>query len=677
MLTGNILLVTLLGLALLSLILVQTVAAVFHDRAVTAAGPTRSLEDLEGQIAERRGRLADIENDLAERRKAMANIADIQADYDATKRQLDDLKVEWNQLEERRAEVRKVREEIEVEIAQKQTLDAELASARADYDAIHERLAAAERLFAQNEEMERQHAALEAKLADLRTEALRLGEAQEKVERLQAQAQGMQRDLANIEGRTQSAASELAQLTERLSAERAAVAAAQADLVQAAARSAAAEERSRVAETEIARLEERRSTLMARIARMETEIGDAGDDAGDGDAKAVADRLKELKSPPPVLVHMKDWAVRAAENEGEALKRVSERLRLSGLDYHPRIVNAFHTAMKVNETTQMAVLAGISGTGKSQLPRQYAAGMGIGFLQMPVQPRWDSPQDLMGFYNYIEKRFRPTDMARALYQLDVLNNKDSEFGDRMMMILLDEMNLARVEYYFSDFLSRLESRPPAERVSDRTIRKDAEIELEIPMPKGMDAPRIFPGYNLLFAGTMNEDESTQSLSDKVVDRANVIRFSAPRTIHTNAQNQSVSAPEALSAARWRTWVKPVSNVESDLVVTETIERMVLLMKDFKRPFGHRLGRAIMAYVANYPRQERGGDVKIPLADQIEMRLLPKLRGLEVQFNDTAFGALRDFVSQTLQDDVLAKAIEDSVRAAQEGTGQFVWNGVAR
>ena len=74
--------------------------------------------------------------------------------------------------------------------------------------------------------------------------------------------------------------------------------------------------------------------------------------------------------------------------------------------------------MKTNETTQMAVLAGISGTGKSQLPRQYAIGMGIGFLQIPVQPRWDSPQDLMGFYNYIEGAFT-TDMARALWALDV------------------------------------------------------------------------------------------------------------------------------------------------------------------------------------------------------------------------------------------------------------------
>jgi hypothetical protein len=333
--------------------------------------------------------------------------------------------------------------------------------------------------------------------------------------------------------------------------------------------------------------------------------------------------------------------------------------------------------MKVNETAQMAVLAGISGTGKSQLPRQYAAAMGIGFLQVPVQPRWDSPQDLMGFYNYIEKRFRPTDMARALYQLDFLNNPKSEFQDRMLMVLLDEMNLARVEYYFSDFLSRLESRPSAKNVEKAELRKDAEIELEIPMPKGREAPRIFPGYNLLFAGTMNEDESTQSLSDKVVDRANVLRFAAPKKLKTATVSEKLPTPEALSAKRWSSWVRDSKAVEEKPLVQSSLNTMIELMSAFKRPFGHRLGKAIVAYVANYPLSDRGQVLHAPLADQVEMRLLPKLRGLEVHSFDEPFSKLRDFVARDLEDEALAQAIEDSRQAAQDGSGQFVWNGVIR
>src|SRR6056297_3952715 len=237
----------------------------------------------------------------------------------------------------------------------------------------------------------------------------------------------------------------------------------------------------------------------------------------------------------------------------------------------------------------MAVLAGISGTGKSQLPRQYAAGMGIGFLQVPVQPRWDSPQDLMGFYNYIEGKFRPTDMARALWAVDELHNDQAD-PDRMMMILLDEMNLARVEYYFSDFLSRLESRPRPSDVGDANERKDAEIELEI--PNMQTPPRIFPGYNLLFAGTMNEDESTQSLSDKVVDRANILRFSAPRRLIDGHAEGEVEPTVALSRRTWERWGRSGASLAENSRVIGRVEQMVDLMREFKRPFGHRLGRAI-------------------------------------------------------------------------------------
>lgn len=678
MLTGNILLLLFVALAVVVLVIVQTTFAVLHDRVVTAQGPTRSLESLETAIADKRLALSDIDNELGERRKALANIADVQADYDATKRQLDELNAEWLQKDERKDEIRALREEIEAEIINKQAIDAELSFARADLDAVHDRLAAAERLFALNDEMKREQTALEAKIAEMRSEAAKLSEAQERVQRLEIMSQDLGRDIARIEGLQQAATEQLAQTQENLTAERQANAAAHAELTQTSVKMASAEERLRSVEADVISLEERRTSLLAQVARMENDVAEATGGQGQATEEVIEERLKELKALPPVLSQMKGWKRRAAENEADAVQRVLQRLEQSGLTYDRRIVYAFHTAMKTNDTTQMAVLAGISGTGKSQLPRQYAAGMGIGFLQVPVQPRWDSPQDLMGFYNYIEKRYRPTDMARALYHLDVLNNEKSEFQDQMMMILLDEMNLARVEYYFSDFLSRLESRPPVARVTDRSLRKDAELELEIPMPKGMDAPRIFPGYNLLFAGTMNEDESTQSLSDKVVDRANVLRFSAPKTIRTGAPSGVVAEPEALSASRWRSWVKPVASVEGDHMVTESVDRMVDIMKGFKRPFGHRLGRAIMGYVANYSSFDRAQDVRVPLADQVEMRLLPKLRGIEVEDgSEHAFSELTGFVRDTLQDDPLAKAIDDSIRSAKEGSGQFVWNGVSR
>lgn len=678
MLTSNTLIFLLLGIGLFGLIGIQLFFAIFHDRVVSAAGPQRALEALLVDIESKRDLLRDVETELTERRKRLENIADIQAEYDATKRQLDELKLEWSSLDEKRAEIRKLTVEMETTLAEKATVDADLATARLDLEAVQDRIVAAERMFAQVEFMKTELADLERQITALREEKRELADAEARLDEINRSLTDGERELAHVNGRFEAARDELELMRGQQAAERAAAVDARSELTNAAAKLAAAQEQVSSTERSVETLEDKRAALLAKIAHLEELAGDAAEAGADPDvAKQVDERLKELKLLPPVLTGLREWKDRAPENEAEALKHVNERLKLSGLDYPDRVVKAFHTAMKVNETAQLAVLAGISGTGKSQLPRQYAAAMGIGFLQVPVQPRWDSPQDLMGFYNYIEKRFRPTDMARALYQLDYLNNPESEFQDRMLMVLLDEMNLARVEYYFSDFLSRLESRPSAKNVENAELRKDAEIELEIPMPRGREAPRIFPGYNLLFAGTMNEDESTQSLSDKVVDRANVLRFAAPTKLKTATVSQKLPEPQALSAKRWSSWVRDTKDVEDKPRVQASLNTMIELMGAFKRPFGHRLGKAIVAYVANYPLSDRGPMLHAPLADQVEMRLLPKLRGLEVQSFDEPFSKLRDFVARDLEDEALAQAIENSRQTAQDGSGQFVWNGVVR
>lgn len=676
MLTSNTLIFLLLGIGLFGLIGIQLFFAIFHDRVVSAAGPQRALEALLVDIDSKRDLLRDVETELAERRKRLENIADIQAEYDATKRQLDELKLEWTLQDEKRAEIRKLTVEMETALAEKATVDADLTTARLDLEAVQDRIVAAERMFAQIELMKTELAELERQITALREEKRALVDAEARLEEINRSLADSERELAHLDGRVEAARSELELVREQQVAERAAAVEARSELANVAAKLAAAQEQITSAERSVESLEDKRATLLAKIAHLEELAGEAAS-AGTETGSTGEDPLQPLKLLPPVLLGMKDWKDRAAENEADALKHVNQRLWDSGLDYSDRVVKAFHTAMKVNETAQMAVLAGISGTGKSQLPRQYAAAMGIGFLQVPVQPRWDSPQDLMGFYNYIEKRFRPTDMARALYQLDFLNNPETEFQDRMLMVLLDEMNLARVEYYFSDFLSRLESRPSATNVRNAELRKDAEIELEIPMPKGREAPRIFPGYNLLFAGTMNEDESTQSLSDKVVDRANVLRFAAPKKLKTATVSQKLLEPQALSAKRWNSWVRDSKEFEEKPLVQSSLNTMIELMSAFKRPFGHRLGKAIVAYVANYPLIGGSPVLHAPLADQVEMRLLPKLRGLEVHSFDEPFSKLRDFVARDLEDEALAQAIEDSRQAAQDGSGQFVWNGVIR
>lgn len=672
MLTDNTILVLAIAGVLILLAVVQLLLAARHDRAVTAAGPIEELAIYERRLEEKQRLVDELENELEKRRQAMAVVADLQAEVDGLRRQKEELLAEWESLRERRDEVAAVRQETEAAVIERQQLESEIAPLRAEYLAIKERLEKAEELLGRTEALKREYEEISKQVSELRERKRELEEAKERISGLESRAQELETTISRLEGRMASEESELANLQTRVASEREALAHAQTEHGRLGADLAAQGQEVRRITGEIETLDETRSKLDARLAYLKGEIARSEGRSVDGET-GDADPLRELKETPPVVAAMRTWDPAPRENEADAIKRVERRLRAKGLDYPARTLRAFHTAMKVNETTQMAVLAGISGTGKSQLPRQYAAGMGIGFLQVPVQPRWDSPQDLMGFYNYIEGKFRPTDMARALWAVDELHNDQAD-RDRMMMILLDEMNLARVEYYFSDFLSRLESRPRPSDVGDANERKDAEIELEIPnmqMP-----PRIFPGYNLLFAGTMNEDESTQSLSDKVVDRANILRFAAPKKIKEGHAEGDVEPTRALSRETWTRWGRSSAHVDGDARVTGRVERMVDLMREFQRPFGHRLGRAIMAYAANYPEVEGGRGVDDALADQVEMRLLPKLRGVEVDMAAPQFSNLRTFVERDLGDAPLAEAIDESVRLS-EATGQFVWRGVSR
>ena len=660
------------GLA--TLVFVMVLVAARADHQVTIRGPMATLEELERQIDTKRETLVDLDDDLKQRREALANVAGIQAEVDALVRQREDLLTEHQQLEHRRAEVLAVREETEDASARHAEATRNLAETVAELEHVQTKLSEARRLVGEIDEMTERHETLSDKVSKLRTQVAELEALLGQEDSLRRRLPELEREAARLDGEIE------ARQSRREDAEAAAQSAEQrlgalrTDFVEVAAALEVARQESRESEDKNESLRDRRAELEARVAHLDDKMNEPRKDA------PPSDPLAELRALPPVLADLRDRDDLSPETEASALERTRKHLEALGLSYPQRVVHAFHTAMKVNETTQMAVLAGISGTGKSQLPRRYAEAMGIAFLQVPVQPRWDSPQDLMGFYNYIESRFRPTDMARALFHMDAWNGPiDSKtLQDRMLLILLDEMNLARVEYYFSDFLSRLESRPRRVQAAQGFMRKDAEIELDIPVPEGQPTPRIFPGYNVLFVGTMNEDESTQSLSDKVVDRANVLRFAAPRSIAATVPDAGRGAPRALSQNAWENWHRNLSDLGSDdqRDVEDHIDKILDVMRRLRRPIGHRLGQAIMAYVANYPQNSEFRDTRVPLADQVEMRILPKLRGVEIDTAQGDLDHLRRYVEENLDDSTLAEAISDSIEASRN-TGQFVWRGVTR
>jgi hypothetical protein len=134
---------------------------------------------------------------------------------------------------------------------------------------------------------------------------------------------------------------------------------------------------------------------------------------------------------------------------------------------------------------------------------------------VPVRADWTDNRDLLGFYNVLTERYEPTDLLRVLLRA-------VERPDRLHFVILDEMNLAKVEYYFADFLSAMETTERGQGIPLHDQDEDVVIELD-----GEDAlvPRRLPiPANVFFTGTVNIDETTHMFSRKVLDRANVIEF---------------------------------------------------------------------------------------------------------------------------------------------------------
>jgi hypothetical protein len=171
---------------------------------------------------------------------------------------------------------------------------------------------------------------------------------------------------------------------------------------------------------------------------------------------------------------------------------------------------------------------------------------------------------------------------------------------------------------------------------------------------------------------MNEDESTQSLSDKVLDRACVLRFGRP------AKMASVQAPTPLAAEKdglaydtWRAWCESDLSSTDEKKVNAWIGELNDAMEQIGKPFAHRVHQAILSYAGNYPRE--ANRVQLAMADQIEQRIMPKLRGLELEGNQEALDAIKKVIKQA-DDAALMKAFE---AAAEHHSGTFLWRGLDR
>lgn len=362
------------------------------------------------------------------------------------------------------------------------------------------------------------------------------------------------------------------------------------------------------------------------------------------------------------------------ESEEEALNLFQQYLLSKKFFYSQRTVNAFHTSLKVQHINPISVLAGLSGTGKTRLALLYGNFFGFYREVVAVQPRWDSKDDLLGFYNFLEKRYQPTELVKALYYFynRYLAVENGDTFNPMMMVVLDEMNLARVEYYFSEFLSKLELRAEDDNLS--------QIDIGTQLNK-----RSFKvKRNVVLVGTMNDDESTYSLSDKVLDRANVLHFGKPPKFDSTedmVQSTESVDPIYVDAATFAKWCElddqDYEGTEFKERVLGTIEKLNQALDLVGKAFGYRVKRSISAYVRLYPSALDNPEYeKWAMADQIEMKIIPKLAGLEK--NDKSDECLNRIKAEIINTN--DKPLIDAFQRAYdnyENDGMFLWRGVTR
>jgi MoxR-like ATPase len=275
-----------------------------------------------------------------------------------------------------------------------------------------------------------------------------------------------------------------------------------------------------------------------------------------------------------------------------SLEEIHRRVSATGLKISERNLRRFHLAL---QSRGFVVLCGISGTGKTWLAEAYADAIRAEVCLVPVAPNWTSNEDLIGYFNPLDKLYHDTEFSRFLRRAAAAY-AENEDSPKPYVLILDEMNLARAEHYFAKFLSAMERR----QYGDPMIELGPDDAVQLPP-------------NLSVVGTVNFDETTHGFSNKVYDRAQVIELDVDR-------DQVV---EHVGNVPWR---------DALLSLWDAVAEAA--------PFGFRVIDDVSAYITEAALLGTPWDQA--LDEQIAQKILPKLNGADVgQALDAILALTRD------------------------------------
>ena len=274
------------------------------------------------------------------------------------------------------------------------------------------------------------------------------------------------------------------------------------------------------------------------------------------------------------------------------------------LFYSPQDIRKFIASLSVSK---IMILQGMSGTGKTSIAVAFGRFIANSSTVVPVQPMWKERSDLLGYYNEFTGKFNETAILKKLYE--------ANFNDKMFVIVLDEMNIARVEYYFAEFLSLLELPSSSERLL-MVASNGAEGD-----PRKMSHGKIVLSNNVWFLGTANNDDSTFAISDKVYDRAMVMNLNVKADpYHSGKKPTQIKMSAAVFASLAEEAKKAHPLTEDALKKLRDLDEY--LVSTFHITFGNRIMMQIRNYVPVFIAC--GGTETEALDDIISKKILRKL-----------------------------------------------------
>jgi hypothetical protein len=340
---------------------------------------------------------------------------------------------------------------------------------------------------------------------------------------------------------------------------------------------------------------------------------------------------------PPSVIYREDEPV-ATISELEFFERLCNHVEACGFQYQRTDLVAFHTSVKCGDLT---VLGGVSGTGKSSLPRLYSQALGgaapgadLRFLPIDVSPSWTSPADALGYLNVLDRCFMPSSsglFTHLVWASMEHRRKGSDSG--LYVICLDELNLAQPEHYLSGLLQAL-SRSASDRVL--TIFDAASVASTDPSHAWARIP-IAP--NVRFVGTVNFDETTRPLSQRFLDRTNLIELLGDDIVPLGSRAATDATPPTgplVASANFNNWIneRPLGPEAAQLLA------------DIQGPLGKlgcpltpRRQIAIARFLSSTPIELCSQLEALDL--QVALRVLPQIKGV---FTSEADRALNEIAS---------------------------------